>query len=234
MTTAKQIKQVFQPLMKQHGDLVHIGSNWLWIRPTHHVALRVLIDRTSDKNTCRPLWTMLSTFIPGKNLIDVIGYSGSLNCPSSSGGSYWSWLAPTMIADLISAIETDALPRLRAISSLEAFWTIYGDSDHRVTHQWPEDRMIFDIALGDIDAARVICETLEPKFRAYLESDPDPDDVWVRNRCRKVLTVAEPLRAGDRAALAQILHDWEAENIRGTKIEPYWEPTPFPLERALA
>jgi hypothetical protein len=49
-----------------------------------------------------------------------------------------------------------------------------------------------------------------------------------------IIPVAEPLLAGDRAALATILHGWEADNIRGTKIEPYWEPTPFPLEDASA
>ena len=49
-----------------------------------------------------------------------------------------------------------------------------------------------------------------------------------------IIPVAEPLLAGDRAALARILHGWEADNIRGTKIEPFWEPTPFPLEDASA
>jgi hypothetical protein len=32
-------------------------------------------------------------------------------------------------------------------------------------------------------------------------------------------------------ALAKILHEWEAANVRGTELEPYWEPTPFPLEQ---
>ena len=47
------------------------------------------------------------------------------------------------------------------------------------------------------------------------------------------MTVAEPLVADDRATLAKILHAWEASNIRGTKVERYWEPTPFSLETGL-
>lgn len=47
----------------------------------------------------------------------------------------------------------------------------------------------------------------------------------------QLAAVAEPLMAGDRPALAKILHEWETANVRGTELEPYWEPTPFPLER---
>jgi hypothetical protein len=37
--------------------------------------------------------------------------------------------------------------------------------------------------------------------------------------------------AGDRAAMAKILHDWEAANVRGTELEPFRKRTPFPLEQ---
>lgn len=45
--------------------------------------------------------------------------------------------------------------------------------------------------------------------------------------------LTEPLMAGDRAALARLLHGWEASNMIGTKLEPYWRSTPFPLEHPL-
>lgn len=227
MTSAKQIKHVFKPLINRHADLTQIGSHWLYISPIRHVALRILIDRTSDKNLCKPQLTMLNTFIPDVQPQTSIGYSIQLDRPSLSH-QHWYWSDPEMIADLVSAIETEGLPRLRAIDSLEAFWTIYDGSDHIFAQQWPEDRMICLIALGDIDAARAICETLEPELRG----DSFPNDIWVQNRRRKFLAVAEPLRVGDRVTLATILHGWEADNIRGTKLEPYWEPTPFPLERS--
>ena len=57
-----------------------------------------------------------------------------------------------------------------------------------------------------------------------------PDRARIRWRMQ-LAAVAEPLMAGDRPALAKILHAWEAANVRGTEVDPYWEPTPFPLER---
>jgi hypothetical protein len=49
-----------------------------------------------------------------------------------------------------------------------------------------------------------------------------------------VRSVSAPLLAGDRAALATLLHGREADNIRGTEIQPYRGPTPIPLEDASA
>lgn len=135
-----------------------------------------------------------------------------------------------MIDDLLSVIATEAPPRLRAIDSLPAFWAVYTDGTDRKVPQAPETRPIFHIALGDLDSARALCETLEPELR----EDRDPHIAWVQQRRRMVLSVAEPLMAGGRAALAKILQGWEADNIRGAKLEPYWEPTPFPLQDAAA
>ncbi|GJE16491.1 hypothetical protein [Methylobacterium marchantiae] len=228
MTNAKQIRQVFKPLMERHDDLVHLGAGYLWLRPVRHVALRVLIERSSHKDMCTPQWTMVKTFIPGVDLTVSIGQAGYLMPPESAPVPHWIWSDPTIVAALISAIETEALPRLRAIDSLQAFQALYADNPFYRRDQWPENRMIVDIALGDLDEARILCESLEPEIR----ENRYPDDPWFQKRRRKVLAVAEPLFANDRAALAEILHGWEADNIRGTKIEPYWEPTPFPLETA--
>lgn len=49
-----------------------------------------------------------------------------------------------------------------------------------------------------------------------------------------VRSVSEPLLAGDRAALATLLHGREADSIRGTEIQPYRGPTPVPPEDASA
>lgn len=34
----------------------------------------------------------------------------------------------------------------------------------------------------------------------------------------------------DRVGLAALLHNWEAQGAVARKFEPYWAPTPFPLE----
>ena len=42
----------------------------------------------------------------------------------------------------------------------------------------------------------------------------------------------EPLMADDRAALAAILKGWATENVKGSPLEPYWEPGLLPIEDA--
>ncbi|AWN36456.1 hypothetical protein DK427_12560 [Methylobacterium radiodurans] len=54
-----------------------------------------------------------------------------------------------------------------------------------------------------------------------------------RKKRRRILEVVEPLRTGDRSALAAILHRWEAEAARFHGVERWWEPTPFPIEEGL-
>lgn len=127
-------------------------------------------------------------------------------------------------------IEAQALPHLRSLEGLEGWATYYRETFPIARTGYPEDRLILDIALGDLEAARALLDTLLPHFRENLQ----PDVPIYQHMRRLIMTVADLLIAGDRPALAKILHGWEAENIRGTRIEPYWEPTPFPLERALA
>ena len=55
----------------------------------------------------------------------------------------------------------------------------------------------------------------------------DDDD---KAQLRRLKELCRRLAADDRAGLAALLHDWEAQTVRNLKIEHLWEPTPFPLE----
>lgn len=130
-----------------------------------------------------------------------------------------------MIADLIEAIEVGALPKLQFYGTPEGYATL-PPREHRIRYEPREDRMLVHIAVGDLDAARAIWRAQEPLYRGKTYH---PDSLLHRWQTQ-LATVAEPLLAGDRPALARILHGWEAANVRGTEIERHWEPTPFPLE----
>jgi len=91
--------------------------------------------------------------------------------------------------------------------------------------------MPVDIALRDLDAARRVWHRLPQSYRDGLNP---ADGSCFRTRWSEMHdTIVEPLLADDRAALARILHGWEADNIRRAGYEPYWDPTPFPLEAGL-
>jgi hypothetical protein len=229
VTRTSQVKAVYRPLLDRHADIVHVGSRDLWIRPVHHVALRIMVDDTSDPDAFYLKWSMLDIFSPLDGMLGIIGWcAGQLGPPGGSKYAVWRWSDPSTITDMISVIETGALPLLRGMDTLEAFVAFYRENFEIARVGAPEDRLIIDIALGHLASAQDILQDLLPHFR----EDGCASSASYQQTRNKILAVADPLLAGDRAALATILHGWEAANIRGTKIEPYWEPTPFPLETA--
>ncbi len=131
-----------------------------------------------------------------------------------------------MIPEVIAVLEDVALPKLAFYGTPEGYATL-PPRPHQIRDEPHEDRMIVHIAAGDLDAARRIWHEQQPWHAGKSFPPGSRPHQWQV----QLAAVAEPLMAGDRPALAKILHAWEAANVRGTELEPYWEPTPFPLER---
>jgi hypothetical protein len=128
---------------------------------------------------------------------------------------------------LIREIEAHALPALRAIRTLDDYLSFV--SQHYFRHhlfEWPECRIIVEVALGDLEAARA---TAKANLATWSRNQPDHDDE-TREKYRQLRKLCACLAAGEREALAQLLHDWEALTVKNLKIEHLWEQTPFPLE----
>jgi hypothetical protein len=231
MTTARQARTIFRPLADRHGDFAYTGGRELWLAPIHHTVSRVFVDRSYERGVFRIGWSIVPTFVPVPSLSDIIGSCWRHLYPPHEGGSpYWHWSDPVTVEAAWSVIEAEALPLLRSIDTLERWATYYRETFAIALTGVPGQRLVLDIALGDLSAARGSLETLLPQF----QDDGEGHTPFYQYMRGLIMPVAEPLRAGDRAALARILHGWEADNIRGTKIEPFWEPTPFPLEDASA
>ncbi|RAI45792.1 hypothetical protein CH341_01975 [Rhodoplanes roseus] len=127
---------------------------------------------------------------------------------------------------LIEAIDEQALPRLRSVTSIEDYFAFV--SGHTFRHKlfdWPDVKIIVDVARGDLAAARALRDANIDRWR----DNPAHDDES-RARYRRVRQLCARLDADDRPGLAALLHEWEAITVRNLKIERLWEPTPFPLE----
>ena len=83
---------------------------------------------------------------------------------------------------------------------------------------------------------RLVGIELQPPVEEWHRVGSKP---WQREdeaRAHYAKTVANLQRAydfvarRDRSGLAALLHDWEAQSARFSKIEHLWTPTPFPLE----
>ncbi|MDC7784080.1 hypothetical protein PQJ75_05485 [Rhodoplanes sp. TEM] len=223
MTTIAQVRKVIAPLLERHSDLALVGRE-IYIKPIHHFARVVLIDRMLDPDLFRPQWAVAHLFEARQFL--PLSWGAWIHNTRSNTPGIWSIHEPDVSAAMVEAIETQALPVLRGIVSLEDYLAFV--SGHFFRHHlfdWPHVKIIVDVARGDLDAARALRDANVDRFG----DDPAYDDEG-RAKYRRIRELCARLEADDRPGLAALLHEWEAITVRNLKIETLWEPTPFPLE----
>jgi hypothetical protein len=218
MTTAAQVKKLLRPLLERNTDTTLVGRR-LVLKPLTHILRSAFIDSSSNKDRFTPTWEVNMMFER-----------------DSSGGPTWgreiyptfngNWLLtrPGISEATCERIEEIALPILRSVASIDDF--VAFTTKERFPSTWldafPFRRIYADIALGDLKAANESCERVakERERSDYIAEILDPiiHDIWPLVRKR------------DKAALAKMLHQWEAEAAKRMKLEHIWEPTPFPLE----
>jgi hypothetical protein len=224
MTTAAQVKKLLQPLLERNQDLVWVGRQ-IYLKPVNHFARTVLIERLLDPDGFRPQWAVVHLFQSRKHF--PLSWGEWLQKRSGEMQGSWRIYDPGVSGQLIEAIEQHALPILRSMQTFDQYLTYVSDNPFRhQLYDWPTVKIIVDVALGDLDAARLICgEHLESWMTDkphYGEND--------RAEFRRLRELCIRLKQDDRPGLARLLHAWEAETVKNFKIEHIWEPTPFPLE----
>ena len=224
MTTAAQVKKLVQSLLDRHDDLV-LAGRWIFVTPVHHFARAILIDATSNKDALSPRWAVVHLFEVRRFF--KLNWGEFLNNEPSSRPGLWNIHEPDIGSTLVKQIERHALPVLRNMKSLDDYLAFV--KQHKSRHQlleWPTAKIIVDVALGNIDAAKAICRD---NIQHWSTDQPhfDDDD---RAECARLRALCACLRTDDRAGLAQLLHEWEVHTVQNLKIEHLWQPTPFPLE----
>lgn len=171
----------------------------------------------------------------------------------------WEWTVPEIDRIFVRAVEEQVLPLLRPMAlDHRAYLAFYRSLILPYGGVYPEQRMAIALAEGALDEAREVLAEIWRWYETDTYGHYEPPeqivypkrgqrtraamDAWskasncvqYRAQRRRILEIVEPLRAGDRAAIALILHRWEAEAARIHKVERWWEPTPFPIEEGLA
>jgi hypothetical protein len=219
MTTVRQVKKLLAPLAARHDDLELVGFT-LYLKPVRHLLRGVIIERTGEAGRFRVPWAIMSLCEPRHSLPLNWGANVYPN-------RLWLWSNPTLQDDLYQAIEEQALPALRAIATLDDFFTFASNRER--FGLWPFDlftllRVGVECARGDLDSARAGCAELKSGLTRW--SMPS-----MREEFDRVTGELCPLlAANDRAGMARLLHQWEAYTVDKLKIGHIYEPTPFPLE----
>lgn len=227
MTTARQIKELVRPLLEKHADLVLVDRNTLWVCPVGSVGRLILIDRTACSSRCVVRWHLTEFFAPETYSWTDLGRCNERIWRSQGfgGGQGWFWSDPTIYEDFITRVEADAISILQPLDTTRKcleFARTYLPSVGFLGRDW---HLIAAIALGELDEAREMWAGMGGYYRRGTPVEWDHAPTFHRYRM-----LDKPLMADDRAALAAILKSWAAENVKGSPLEPYWEPGSLPIE----
>ena len=235
MTTLAQVKRAVKPLLNGNPDLALVGR-WLIVTPVHHVVRGIVIDRTSRADNFRPEWALMHLFDIHNTIF--LNWGSSQHPPHLfyPEEGPWKWSSPQVEYALHALIERTALPKLRSIDSIQSLLNElterYGSRNNKELSPFfpfirdPITKILFDVSLGNLDSARSICAK-SINCRDEETYGRDDDD---KAQLRRLKELCRLLAADDRAGMARLLHEWEAQTVRNLKIEHLWEPTPFPLE----
>ncbi|WP_341987225.1 hypothetical protein [Azorhizobium sp. AG788] len=220
MTTAKQVQALMKPLVERHSDLAIVGR-YVFLHPIQHFVRGIYIDRSLDKDAFDPDWGVTMLFRPGNSL--ATAWETYISAPKVG---VWNINRPTTQQDMIRQIEDNALPVLRQITTMDEFVAFASDERFpgRSWKAWSLTRLIFQAALGDLDAARATCDKLS-ELR-YIPRDTASREIHLTI----IEGLAPLLERNDRTAIGNLLRAWEAARVKKHKMEKYWQPTPFPLE----
>jgi hypothetical protein len=222
MTTAAEIKKLVKPLLARNADLALV-KRFVVVTPLRHVIRGVLMDGTSGKHGFLPRWLVDHFFEPRRRY--HLSWGECLR--HSTKGWVWYTTEAGIEEELILSVEGQALPLLRALESLDDFVATVAQTDRpHLLFEVPVEKIVLDIARGDLATARGLSRDVIAKKSL---DDPHLDDED-REHLRKVKVLCALLEKDDRAGMARMLHEWEAETVRLMKLDHLWEPSPFPLE----
>jgi hypothetical protein len=222
MTTVAQVKQAVHPLIRRNPDLALVGR-MVVIRPIHHILRGIVFSRGIYADQFDPNWAVIFLFEPSDSLSmnwgeRVYDYSGTWKIADHDD----------LPSEMCKAIEEQALPLLRSIKTIDDFVGFSTKERFRHTHLnlYEHRKILVDVARGDLNSARSICEYMATDHakRRYLPMKMDEEyDRITKELCPLIA-------ANDRPALARLLHKYEEDSVRTMKLEKFWEPTPFPIE----
>lgn len=206
MTTVAQVKQVVRPLLQRNPDLALVGR-LVVIKPVHHILRGISIGRSIDPKSFVPNWSAVFLFEPFARFHLFWG---------TRMRGIWDLGVPDLPEKLARAIEREALPVLRSITTIDDFVGFARGT-------WTEEHKPYvDVARGDFEAAQSMCDFFASLNGRFGPSQDEFEQI-VQNLCPLIA-------ANDRLGLAQLLHKYEAESVKRLKLEKFWQPTPFPIE----
>lgn len=223
MTTSREVRRLVQPLLERNPDL-GLAGRLLVVKPVHHFVRGIFIDRTSLADRFRPHWMICHLYNYTRRIHLSWGaevYAKPVN--------RWSMSDPDASTSLRDLIESEVLPILRPINTLDGYASVILDRFKGHHHQLGStDRVILDLALGNPQSMTDAVATLRRTI-GYLREPKKPNEFEIAE-AERLEQLSQFLGAKRSDQALKLLHEWEHALVTDRKLQPYWQPTPFPAE----
>lgn len=249
MTTIAEVKRWTRPILAEHTDLV-LKARKLYLRPVRHIHRCIHFIGSYDRTLPKPTAYFNILFAPPSGRLSD-NWDRELIVGWSTDAGFQEKLA--------AAIRQTLDHPFRRLAEVEDLYRLMQEDRLHWQHQsellLEHDAFLHAsvlAALGRLPEASAVAQ-------AYIEKD---EGRWLAIRARGEALLDKPRQryagesdirlaniflepmddmrqlvaratANDHAAVAALLHQWEAQNARRLGVEDLWEPTPFPLERSL-
>ena len=225
MTTKRQCTKLLRPLLDRHDDLALVNG-WLVLKPIDHIVGGVFLDRTSTADDYWP--TRFACHLFAFFDTDRIPIACTLRLYKHEEQiSFWSHSDLTAPEKLIQVIESDALPFLKTLGSIEAYFQETKNPNHwKPQSPRPHQQIVLQTALGNLDVARNIYQ----KDLVHLREVETATDDYYRELPQRMHRLGRLLLADDRRGLGDLLREWETRTVERAGLTPIWQPTPFVFE----
>ncbi|MGX5736877.1 hypothetical protein [Bosea thiooxidans] len=220
MTTKRQIKKLLEEVASRHDDLIVRGP-FIVLAPLRHVLRSISIDQSWDANYPRFYWHIGHGFNPTGSLQ---GLSRDIFWLPKEGPRFWS--DPGFTEAVIETLDQRILPMLRRVQTIEDMFDVHGEPRSCEYDNWLNNHEPYRIhilaALGNFQEATPIYERIKD-WHLTMKN-------WWQPRFEQASRLGALVAAGDRPAVAALLHQWEEDFATRNDLLSIYERTPFPLE----
>jgi hypothetical protein len=220
----KKLMNFLEPFIEKHPNYIRRPkSNGIFSTPMKHIFNGFVIRQKSTKTSYDLHYYIATLFDAPHQTANFSIEIGTTYYFSTLDSDYRQKLDEFMERWHLIMSEVNDVQSLISFASNPAYPHSY---------MWPSahQRTAIHAAMGDFGAAKERIANSWPYFLGLSAKTQNSPGVRRYYEAHRDLELALD---GDPRVVFQMLHEWEAINVRENGFEPYWTPTPFPGEIAL-
>jgi hypothetical protein len=220
MVTQTQRRKLWKSFHERHPELLDYGQGILIEVPFSHFARAICLDGSADKNAFKPI-SFIHPFydIPLQTQTLTLSYGRRIQSQSLH-------LTDQNVVETLDQLLELAWIEMNRITDLANYQLYLQDGESVDTYQPKYGQWVTLAALGKFEEAREqMGKAVEiSRNRSILEKNP-----VIRALNAAIIELDRRLQ-DDQGRVYELLHEWEAYNVKKVGLEAHWRSQPFPGE----